>query len=118
MGGIGLDELVGVDILHRARRRGRHPARAAAVVRKEEVRTRARVLCRRAWESGGGREFIRGGFGDGPSDDGSGRLGWASWVGCGLGLADGWWAQPVIHSFFFELQFPVFFVVPRKFYVL
>lgn len=58
MGGIGLDELVGVDVLHRTRRRGRHPAlaaAAAAVVRKEEVRARARVLWRRACESGGVR---------------------------------------------------------------
>ena len=29
VGGVGLDELVGVDILHRPRRRCRHPAAAA-----------------------------------------------------------------------------------------
>lgn len=68
------------------------PAAAAAVVRKEEVRM-ARVLWRRACESGARKEFIRGGLGYEPSDDGFGRLGWIDWVGCRLGLENGWWAQ-------------------------
>ena len=33
VGGVGLDELVRVDILHRPRRRSRHPAAAAAAAR-------------------------------------------------------------------------------------
>ena len=62
VGGVGLDELVGVDILHRPRRGSRHPVAAAAARGREREREReagsvdaaalgARVRRRRAQDS-------------------------------------------------------------------
>ena len=65
VGGVGLDELVGVDILHRPHRRSCHPVAATAAGRGGEREMgaarggalrllRARVLWRRGWGGGAG----------------------------------------------------------------
>ena len=81
VGGVGLDELVGVDILHRPRRGSRHPVAAAAARGRE--RERQVVWMRLLWGlgfGGGGRRIhiwrgsaIR-------------RLRWGERLGLGLGI--------------------------------
>ena len=76
VGGVGLDELVRVDILHRPRRRSRHPAAAAAPTGDERETgdakwwplrlLGARVLSGAEWVAE--RKYIGDGFGFGASD--------------------------------------------------
>jgi hypothetical protein len=78
--GVGLDEVVRVDVLDGARGRGRHPAvvlpLAASAVLREEVR--CALLRLWALEGGGGRVFIRVVVGFGPSDGLRGSNLWAA----------------------------------------
>lgn len=89
VGGVGLDELMRVHVLHRPRRRIRHPAAAAAVGGGEErggsegaAAWGARVLGRSGWE----RIYTAAGLVAGRRMV-DGRLIWPERVG--LGSADG-----------------------------
>jgi hypothetical protein len=106
--GVGLDEVVRVDVLDGARGRGRHPAvvlpLAASAVLREEVR----CALLRLWAlgfCGGARGWRRKDIYMGSC--GLWAVGWSTrvkLVGCSLGLENGLCAQFILFTFFYGIE--------------